>query len=238
MFCGHCGFENSEDSQSCAGCGKPLAKELPSSEETKKQSTEKSTVSQADDSKIVHPPYPKNDTSLMQECFEAAVARKNKVAKPYYVSQFVSFYENGTGIKSWNWSAFFFGFVWFLYRKLYGRFAIVFLFSILKAVIARSSATENMVVLFYLVFLFIYVVCVVTANNAYYKKVINRIEEGLRLYQQPSPTNEQIDEAHQKEKLISYLRDAPMVNPWAIYVVLIVWGIPFLLTWALFLNML
>ena len=37
MFCGHCGFENSEDSQSCAGCGKPLAKELPSREETKKQ---------------------------------------------------------------------------------------------------------------------------------------------------------------------------------------------------------
>lgn len=52
--------------------------------------------------------------------YEAALGQKNCA---YYIEKFEKFDQEGIGIKvSWNWSAFFFGGIWALYRKMYGWF--------------------------------------------------------------------------------------------------------------------
>ena len=70
------------------------------------------------------------------------------------------------------------------------------------------------------------------------KTLINR---NLQILMNYGIKNISIVVGYQKEKLISYLRDAPMVNPWAIYAaltVLIVQGLLILWLWAVYLGML
>ena len=136
---------------------------------------------------------------VIQEYFEAALGEAT-----FYVSQFVKFHESGVGIKSWNWAAFLVV-PWYLYRKLYGLFVIIFCVSYFDFKIATSNVPDPTKLVSHGLTLFIHILCAVKANQAYYKKVINSIEKGKRLY----PNN--------KEKLISYLRVAPMVNEWVFY---------------------
>ena len=140
-----------------------------------------------------------DDKPVIQEYFEAALGEAT-----FYVSQFVKFHESGVGIKSWNWAAFLVV-PWYLYRKLYGLFVIIFCVSYFDFKIATSNVPDPTKLVSHGLALFIYILCAVKANQAYYKKVINSIEKGKRLY----PNN--------KEKLISYLRVAPMVNEWVFY---------------------
>ena len=52
--------------------------------------------------------------------YEAILGERNRI---YYLTRFEQYDEKGSVLKAgWNWPAFFFGYIWALYRKMYGWF--------------------------------------------------------------------------------------------------------------------
>jgi Tfp pilus assembly major pilin PilA len=75
--------------------------------------------------------------------YRAAVGVKKA---DFYVPKFVRFDQAGSSRLSWNWSAFFVSFYWFLYRRMYGTWAIYSLFipiviGVLTTVLGRTLGT-------------------------------------------------------------------------------------------------
>jgi Tfp pilus assembly major pilin PilA len=60
-------------------------------------------------------------TQDMEALYRAAVGAKKA---DFYVPKFIRFDQAGASKLSWNWSAFFVSFYWFLYRRMYGTWAI------------------------------------------------------------------------------------------------------------------
>ena len=57
------------------------------------------------------------------ELYTALIGKKRL---DYYLKRFESFDDRGGGlIPSWNWAAFFFTWLWVLYRKMYAAFFVV-----------------------------------------------------------------------------------------------------------------
>jgi len=52
--------------------------------------------------------------------YEATLGERNRI---YYLTRFEQYDQKGLVLKAgWNWSAFFFSYIWALYRKMYGWF--------------------------------------------------------------------------------------------------------------------
>ena len=153
---------------------------------------------------------PVDDKAATKEYFEAAVARKDRNPKQFYVSQFVSAYENKEGIKSWNWAAFLVGPVWYLYRKVYSLFLVLLFAHMFDYAVGHSNASEDTQTLSAILYLVAWIFCTGSANKSYYTVVVNKIE-GMRILY-----------SYDREKVISSLRNAPMVNEWVLSICMVV----------------
>jgi len=106
----------------------------------------------------------------------------------YYRAAFRKLEE--TGRNSWNWSAFLFGAMWALYRKMYTYTAMVLaistvvvyfsimFFELADAMIIISSM--NLIIAFFFGFF---------GNSLYYKLLKHRVSKGYHLVSEYSPTN-------------------------------------------------
>jgi Protein of unknown function (DUF2628) len=65
---------------------------------------------------------PNADPSVDLEALYWAAVGPSKA--DYYAPKFLRFNEPGASKVSWNWPAFFVSFYWFLYRRMYGYWAI------------------------------------------------------------------------------------------------------------------
>ena len=61
-----------------------------------------------------------DDDGAMQGLYRAAVGPN----ADFYIPKFLRFDQPGAARTSWNWPAFFASFYWFLYRRMYGPWAI------------------------------------------------------------------------------------------------------------------
>jgi type IV pilus assembly protein PilA len=118
-------------------------------------------------------------TQDMEALYRAAVGPKKA---DFYVPQFRRFDQPGASRLSWNWSAFFASFYWFLYRRMYATWAIYSLLIPIGIVIASGIIQGSMGGgsgdLFYLVVTLGYRFGVIPmlANSFYHQAVKKRIE--------------------------------------------------------------
>ena len=108
IICSRCGLENSNENNFCLRCGNKLIKDGSSFKDT-----------------IYNNSRFKNFTSINQdERFSSDWDNLDMISfiqkkTEYYIPKFKEMQEFNKSA-SWNWSAFFFNELWFLYRKMYG----------------------------------------------------------------------------------------------------------------------
>ncbi|SQI35680.1 Protein of uncharacterised function (DUF2628) [Leminorella richardii] len=79
-----------------------------------------------DEAALAVNPYAVSDT-VAEITGDAPDAPSESYSKVFVGSKYYSFFPNGGDIpKSWNWTAFFFGAFWFIYRKMY-LYAVLYL---------------------------------------------------------------------------------------------------------------
>ncbi len=103
--CNSCGRALEDDASFCSGCGKPFQQEEP--EPASEPTSASASASTAIPSSI--PPEQQDWIKFLGPGAE------------YYLAQFGSFQHDGNDQFSltWNWYPFLFGWLWFLYRKMY-----------------------------------------------------------------------------------------------------------------------
>ena len=118
----------------------------------------------------------------VETLYQAAVGSKSQ---DFYLAYFQRAHQRGYPPISWNWPVFFFGFFWFLYRKLYLWAALVFFFP--SAALIASGIVEELVpgfgqpVLMTLIFGFNLIYLPLHANGIYWRwarREIGRAREG------------------------------------------------------------
>jgi len=99
-FCPHCGKAMEMGSVFCPHCGKEIAPF------------------------VIDP----SNEMIIEEEFRAFIGEK----ADYYLNKFRFFWDKGTTsfAVTWNWSAFFLGFIWMLYRKMYLWALVAFLIAL------------------------------------------------------------------------------------------------------------
>ena len=107
----------------------------------------------------------------MNVLYEAVIGKRNR---DYYLSRVEEFEKQRPWIEfSWNWSAFLFGSLWALYRKMYVVFAILFTVALLAVFVAPVEMKHAILggqQLFFAVF----------ANAIYRKHISKKIESAKR----------------------------------------------------------
>lgn len=103
----------------------------------------------------------------MNELYEAAIGQRNK---NYYLARVEEFEKKRPMLETgWNWSAFLFGSLWALYRKMYVAFAILFTVALLAIFVAPAEMKPVILggqQLFFAVF----------ANAIYRKHITQKVE--------------------------------------------------------------
>ena len=135
----------------------------------------------------------------MQNLYEAILGEKNLI---YYLTKFESFDQQGPGSKaSWNWSAFFAGGAWALYRKMYGWFFAIWGVAILSSIFKGAGSPGLSAIIFFVP----WIVFPIYANSLYHNSIIKKIAVAqLSVKEEP--------------KLLEYLRYKGGVNSWVIWV--------------------
>ncbi|MGG7178148.1 DUF2628 domain-containing protein [Clostridium paraputrificum] len=90
----------------------------------------------------------------------------------FYMEKWTRYQENDKFI-SWNWPAFFFGLIWFAYRKMYGIAGIIFGISILSSIF--TSVIFDLSGLNSLISLAVMIGSGLLANQLYIKNCIKKI---------------------------------------------------------------
>jgi Pilin (bacterial filament)/Protein of unknown function (DUF2628) len=115
----------------------------------------------------------------MEALYRAAVGAKKA---EFYVPKFIRFDQPGASKLSWNWPAFFVSFYWFLYRRMYGTWAIYSLLipigiGVTSAILAGSVGGDAGD-LFYSVASLGYYFGVIPAlaNSLYHQSIKKRVE--------------------------------------------------------------
>lgn len=120
IYCTKCGSKNDNANSFCLNCGNELLKE--NSQNTNSNSTDKCKNNVDNLSKkMVNKFCDDVDKNDVNDFILKNVS--------YYNEKFNQIEKTGNKI-TWNWPAFFFNNVWFLYRKMYVQFAILFLVSL------------------------------------------------------------------------------------------------------------
>lgn len=101
----------------------------------------------------------------------------------YYLRHFEQFNKKGPGI-TWHWPAFFFTFLWFLHRKMWGWAILYFLLPIPFAIVMQAliGASDSAQIIGGGIYLSIaYLVFPLFANALYYGHINNRIAKVKRI---------------------------------------------------------
>jgi type IV pilus assembly protein PilA len=115
----------------------------------------------------------------MEALYRAAVGPKKAA---FYVPKFVRFDKPGASKASWNWSAFLVSFYWFLYRRMYGYWAIYCLLIPIALATAGAIATaiSGSRLISSIISLaplgYTYGVIPIFANSLYHRTIRQRIE--------------------------------------------------------------
>lgn len=134
----------------------------------------------------------------MQQLYEAIIGEKNTI---YYQTKFEKFEKKEPDLKaSWNWSAFFFGGVWALYRKMYGWF---FLF--LGITVVSNTLEKEAPFFSAMISLILWIAFAIFSNSLYHNSLTKKIAIAKKT----------IDD---ENKLIEYLKYKGGVNTWVIWV--------------------
>ncbi|GJL82669.1 MAG: hypothetical protein DHS20C01_23030 [marine bacterium B5-7] len=136
----------------------------------------------------------------MDRYIEAAIGDINT---RFYLSEFRHL-EEGTALMqiTWNWSAFFFGSFWMLYRKMYGWCVLLILFHLCEPLVSRP---DNSVLIGAIYLVTDFILIPMYANFWYYRHVQNRVK---------SSHSKHVDSTHP----IEFLRKTGGVNIWVKWV--------------------
>jgi Tfp pilus assembly major pilin PilA len=128
-------------------------------------------------------------TVAMEDLYRAAVGPGRA---DFYAPKFVQFDEPGASKVSWNWSAFLVSFYWFLYRRMYGYWAIYCLlipFLVVMVAGIATAASRNPAI-FSLADLgllaYYYAIIPMYANALYHRKIKERIAAVRRKVPDPA----------------------------------------------------
>jgi Tfp pilus assembly major pilin PilA len=118
----------------------------------------------------------------MEALYRAAVG---PTKSDFYVPKFIRFDQSGASKVSWNWSAFLVSFYWFLYRRMYGYWAIYCLLipmalAIAGGIVGAIGGSELGSSLYSLATLGYSVVLIPMYANALYHRAIKQRIETLR----------------------------------------------------------
>lgn len=130
-----------------------------------------------------------NSAIEMEDLYRAAVGPGRA---DYYTPEFLRFDEPGSSKISWNWSAFLVASFWFLYRRMYGYWAIYCLLIPILIIAAAGTvsgiersasplAFANLGLLAYY-----YVIIPMFANALYHRRVKERIDQVRRKVPDPA----------------------------------------------------
>lgn len=131
IYCTQCGAPNRPTDKFCGRCGSELPEIViePAQEPPQDEGAEHAWQGQAEE-----PWAPQFDA---QEVREAAFIGANVL---YYVLNFKRLRSLNT-TNSWNWSAFFFGSFWLLYRKMYAVFGLTYAINVAFNLIFSPAAS-------------------------------------------------------------------------------------------------
>jgi len=136
--------------------------------------------------------------------YEAALGEKNRI---YYLTKFEQYDQKSSGLRiSWNWSAFFFSYLWALYRKMYGWFFAYTGIIILAVVLDASGYLDFTRVpgLAIISTIPVWIVFTIYANSLYHKSVKKKVANAqANLKDEP--------------KLLEYLRHKGGVHRWVMW---------------------
>ncbi len=132
---------------------------------------------------------PESDTTQApkEDLLAAFLGPKNA---QYYEQRFRRFEEQNS-VVSWNWPAFFFGFFWLLYRKMW-LFAVLYLFVLpivqsvlLVALIAILGSDAGTTLYFLIWFLTSYIALPMFANWLYYRHAQGKLQKAATMSASP-----------------------------------------------------
>lgn len=106
--------------------------------------------------------------------YEAILGKRNRI---YYLTKFEQYDQKGSGLEaSWNWSAFFFSYIWALYRKMYGWFfAYLGIFVLAMCLEVSGFAWWPSIAI-----TLVWIAFTIYANSLYYKNIKYKITEVQR----------------------------------------------------------
>ncbi len=204
--CPECSKQVSERAHSCPHCGYPLEKEF---EKTIFEFSE---------------PVEKEANSI-NNLYEATLGEKNRT---YYLIKFKQFDQQGLSLlkASWNWPAFFFNFIWALYRKMYVWF---FVFLNLGYLINFLFEISDSTILNALISFIPSILSGIFGNSLYHNNVRKKIAVAQR-------------NIKDKTRLLNFLKHKGGVNEWVIgvsillFIVFVIFVILFLKQSPLFMQ--
>lgn len=136
--------------------------------------------------------------------YEVALGERNHI---YYLTKFEQYDQKSSGLRaSWNWSAFFFSYLWALYRKMYGWFFAYTGIIILAVVLDASGYLDFARVpgLAIISTIPVWIVFTIYANSLYHKSVKKKVANAqANLKDEP--------------KLLEYLRHKGGVHRWVMW---------------------
>ncbi len=136
--------------------------------------------------------------------YEIALGERNRI---YYLTKFERYDQKGSGLRmSWNWSAFFFSYLWALYRKMYGWFFTYMVVIVLAVILDASGYLDFTRVpgLAIIATIPMWIVFSVYANSLYHKSIKRKITNAqAKLIEEP--------------KLLEYLRHKGGVHKWVMW---------------------
>ena len=130
--------------------------------------------------------------------YEATLGDRNRI---YYLTKFKQFDHRGSGIEiSWNWPAFFFSYIWALYRKMYAWFFTYLGFFVLAMYLEITGFTWWPSIAITLV----WVAFTVYANSLYYNNIKKKISDAQ-------------ENVKDDPKLVEHLQHKGGVHRWVIW---------------------
>jgi len=130
--------------------------------------------------------------------YEATLGERNRI---YYLTKFEQYDQKGSGLKaSWNWPAFFFSYIWVLYRKMYGWFFAylgIFLLAMFLEIAGFAWWPSITITLVWITF-------TIYANSLYHNNIKNKITAAQ-------------ENVKDDPKLLEHLRHRGGVHRWVIW---------------------
>lgn len=138
--------------------------------------------------------------SFQTKAYEAILGEKNRI---HYLVKFEEFDRQAPELKaSWNWSAFFFGGIWALYRKMYGWFFVFFGIAFLSTILEQTASFGLSVIVLFIP----RVAFSIYANSLYHDNVKKKIAVAQLSFKDES-------------KQLEFLRHKGGVNTWVIWLI-------------------